>query len=1517
MAASPKLTKNLMDRSPSNEQIGMEFKTGQMHADDSDRALLEHARKTSEAWKLTGKSADKSRLREELKRIRSVLANTGTRDAGDPLKREMLEILGRQLRQGRLLLQSALMSVEDSLHTTEKWPQIDVEGGETLPRSYVAVKSYLQAVNMEFDEASLRSYLQIVQRSGIFEQKEIWLLSPMLQLNLLREVSEAVQKAKTVSPGDASRQVESLFAALVRAQKASWKDTFQLLSVTEAVLREDPAEVYGQMDFRSCDSYREAVQELSRFSNKPEEEIAEIAVKMARAGLSRFPAGSRRAQRHGHVGYYLVDKGRVYLEKEIEYQPQGMAYVRAVLLEAPALFYFLGVEFCIFAILLFILSGIQVGVPFVAATLLFLLPVSEAAIEVINPFILFLLPPRVLPRMDFSRGIPDSCMTIVAVPTLLISKDQVEDLVRSLEIRYLGNVDANLLFALLTDPPDSAQPFDEKDHLVAFCSNLIEQLNAKYGREGSGCFFLLHRNRTFNEAEKTWMGWERKRGKLLDFNELLRGGQDSFPVKVGNVALLRRVRYVITLDSDTQLPRDSAKRLVGAMAHPLNQALIDPQTNTVREGYGVLQPRVGVSVNSVNRSRLAYIYSGQTGLDIYTNAVSDVYQDLFAEGIFTGKGIYEVDVFRQVLGGRFPSNAILSHDLIEGAYSRTGLITEVEIIDDYPSHFSAHSRRKHRWVRGDWQILRWLFNKVPDANGRIVDNPLSFVSRWKILDNLRRSVIEAATFILFLACWFVLPGSAARWTIAAVALLLIPSYVQGILAFAGQWSSAHRWTALKQGVGDFETSQVNVLVFLTFLPHQALVTLDAIVRTVFRLTVTRRKLLEWETAAQSEMENKKQTPVDRYLEWTPLLVLLIAASLALFRPGSLLVASPILFLWLVARLATKWLDRPLRSSLSALSTSDESYARKVALKTWRYFREYSNAGENWLIPDNIQGEKREIATRISTTNLGMLFNAQYAASHLGFLTLPRFAALAEQTMATAKKLERFHGHLVNWYDTRSLSPLTPLVISSVDNGNLVCSLWTLKQGCRKAEREPIFSAALGQAVLDHLDLSIEAMNKEECSAEALASIENVRLEWSRAANDVQLGINAAPQLSGKIAEVLKNQESVTCPETMWWLAETRLKLRDLISLAESLAPWLLPPMNGATTVWPRVLEAKILGELTLENYAVNLGKIRKAPEFEAGSAFDDALDRCEANVDELCQRLQQIAKDADDLANGMDFRLFYSEAHKALSVGYDVAQGRMQPSFYDLLASEARSAVFVAIAKNDIPQEAWFSMGRTHTRYASQNVLVSWTGTMFEYLMPALWVKHFPSTLLENSLLGAVACQRAFVKPLKLPWGISEGASIQKNDSGHYGYYAFGIPALALKANPPATIVITPYASALALSTNPADALANLRQMDLRGWSGPYGFYESAEYIPGTADGEGSFEVVPSWMAHHQGMILLSICNLLSNSIFQELFHAEVRVAATERILHERPLSAQALQMVTESSAEITGMNAKAAPASS
>jgi cyclic beta-1,2-glucan synthetase len=1506
MAATPKMTGDLF---PGEQRGGSSLKEiarlGEPLSETLTAAgrarLAEHANEHARSWRLAGKGSGRSRLLGELERAKKTLKLAYGRGRARRSTPEIPEAIREELLSRRLLVQSIIQNVGKTVRGEFYVPLVADSQGP-LPRPYLAAKAYLSAVDYEFDARSFLAYVQSLQEVSVFDIAEIWLLMPMLQLHYVIEFSALIEASQAQARPEVRQRLGTLYNSLNRVRFVDWEVLFASVSTTEKILCQDPAGAYGKMDFQSSESYRKAIRDLARYSNTPEQDVARHAIAMAERGLGQFPADSRNAQRHGHVGYYLVGRGRVALERQIEYVPPSGAFIRRMLLEAPELFYFLGIEFFVFGILLFLLSGIRVGIPLLAVTLLFLLPASEAAIEAINQFLLFLLPPRVIPRLDFEASIPEECATVVAVPALLLSKEQVEHLVRALEIRYLGNVDPNLYFALLTDPPDSDKAFDAKDELAALCSSLIEQLNEKYAAPGNSRFYHLHRNRSFNESDNTWMGWERKRGKLLDFNELLRGESDRFPVKVGNLACLRRVRFVITLDSDTQLPRGSAARLIGAIAHPLNQAVIDPVTKTVKEGYGVLQPRIGISVRSVNRSRLAYIYSGETGLDIYTRAVSDIYQDLFGEGIFTGKGIYEIDVFREVLANRFPSNAILSHDLIEGAYTRAGLDSEVEIIDDYPSHFSAHSGRKHRWIRGDWQILRWMFGRVPDAHGQRVRNPLSILSRWKLLDNLRRSVIETATFVLFLACWFYLPGSPTRWTFAAVALLLIPSYVQGLLALMRNWHSKYKVGALAQSFSDFVATQLNVLIYLTFLPHQTLITLDAIIRTIFRLTVTHRNLLEWETAAQSELDSRRKTAVDRYLDVIPVLAVFIATALAILRPGALAVAGPILFLWLLSKPATKWLDRPLRAAQTILAPNDEKYLRQVALKTWRFFRQFSTAEENSFIPDNVQGQQQHqmIAHRLSTTNLGLLFTSQLAAYQLGMLDVAQFAILAENTLASAKRLPLFHGQLVNWYNTKTLEPLAPLFISSVDNGNLACCLWTLKQGAIDAMNRPIFHAQLFMCVVDCLDLAIESMKIEGYLNEQVAVAESVRTEAQRIEAEISLWSKAAPGMLASLEAAGNMPAQFAIGDAAYWLAEARNRLKSFVGMVESIAPWLLPQYASAQPLLPDLFEPKFLKGLTAESLPETFEQIRNAPPRQEIAELQREVPRCTTALEQLRSRLARLAVDADLFVAEIDFRLLYDKEREALSVGYDVAESRLQKSSYDLLASEARSAVFVGIAKNEIPQEVWFAMGRTHTRYAKRNILVSWTGTMFEYLMPTLWLKHFPATLLENSVRGVVAAQRAFAEAHRIPWGISEGACTSKNDAGHYEYHAFGLPQIALKANLPKRIVVTPYACALALTLCPVLALQNLRAMSGRGWLGKFGFYESAEYQSTVGSKEGRFEIVHAWMAHHQAMILMSICNLLRDSILPELFHREVRVEATEHILHERPLSLYARSMIRD-----------------
>ena len=1474
------------DRSPRSSSNGAE-------ALPSD-ALTDAGRALPAAWKPAGRIPRSVLLEQRLAFASSALADFFDRQSDRPLA-ETGDVA--PLSRHRRLLESAAREAREALRWKNPIPQVHLpEPSHAVPRAYAVASSFLTASHFVFLEDALRRFLSALQETAPLEIAELWLLKPMMSLALLEQV--AAQLPADAAPMQFSPSLAAALQCLQDLSVSSFQELVVSLSLTESILRQDPSRVYLRMDFESCELYRAAVQELASSSSADEFATARRAVELARDAARQSALDARALERRSHVGYYLVDRGKKVLQAEIGYRTHGAQRLREWILGVPEIFYLLSIELLIFLTLVFLLSGVHLGPYLLAAVLLLLLPASEAAVEVVNQVVSFFLPPRLLARLDFKSGIPEDCVTIVAIPALLVNEPQIRELVRNLEIRYVGNRDPNLFFALLTDPPDSSQPFDERDQYVSLCSALIEDLNRKYAAGRSAPFFHFHRHRVFNELENKWMGWERKRGKLLDFNDFLRGSYDRFPVKVGDLSVVPRVRFVITLDSDTQLPPGAAKRLIATLAHPLNRARVNHATNTVVEGYGILQPRVGISVQSANRSRLAYIYSGQTGLDSYTRAVSNLYQDLFGEGSFTGKGIYEVDVFRQVLQGRFPHNAILSHDLIEGAYARAGLVSDVEVIDDYPSHFSAHSRRKHRWIRGDWQIMRWLLPFVLDAEGKTAKNPLSFISRWKILDNLRRSVIEAATFALLLASWFYLPYP-AYWTFATVALLLIPSYVRLFLSFSRARNSDDPRAVLRQISHDFVSGQIDVLVFLAFLAHQTLVTLDAVFRTVFRLTITRRNLLEWETAAQSEMERKRKTPVDIYLDCTPFLAIGIGAALAWFRPAALPAALPILLLWLFSKPAARWLDHPLRTERSALTLEGEQFLRAAAIRTWRYFHQLAGAENNFLIPDNLYEENLTTANALSPTNLGLQLNAQYAAFDLGFVTLDRFAENTAQILESARRLPRFKGHFFNWYDTRGLRPLGQRFVSTVDSGNLVCSLWSLKQGCLAAISGPIFPESVFHGFLDHLDAAIAALQAGDFSSESLASLHSIRIAAAGLSCNTAAWSDAAPAFEDPLEAAVRESEffpaSPAASDARWWLLQARAHLQDILWLSRTMTPWALPEFSALRAQLGEMLHPRVTSSLALQQLPDFVARLqKKLGEYsfwsEENTAKESLRDRLEAACEQarhLQDRLLSLALAADELAREMDFKFLFSPQRSMLSIGYNVEADRLEKSCYDLLASEARSAVFVAIAKGDIPQDTWFRLGRSHTEAFGRNVLLSWTGTMFEYLMPALWLKTYPETLLENSMTGAVACQRSRLAAFGLPWGISEAGCALRNDSNHYVYRAFGLPELAINPELDRRLVVSPYASFLALNADAQSAVANLQHLESSGMLGSYGFYEAADF--GDAPRRGaSFETVRSWMAHHQGMSLLSVCNLLSDGIFQRLFHEEVLVAASERILHER-----------------------------
>jgi|CXWL01.1.fsa_nt_gi cyclic beta-1,2-glucan synthetase len=1136
-----------------------------------------------------------------------------------------------------------------------------------------------------------------------------------------------------------------------------WSRFFEQVSLVEEILRRDPAGVYPRMDFASRDRYRHAVEDLAAANPRAATGEAQMRVALRTIEIARQAAEqSSSGERTAHVGHHLIGPGRAALEIDLDHRPGlrerlhrfGFAHATAAYLGGIGLLTGLGVVAAYLYASRFDAAGGR-GVMATAAALLALLPASELAVLIVQRVVAALVPPRRLPRLDFSDGVPEGARTLVVVPVLIGSVAEVERLLAHLEVQALGNLDPQIHYAVLSDFRDARTPTVDGDAaILAAAVAGIEALDRRYQPTGNGRFLLLHRDRQWNPAEGVFMGWERKRGKLEELNRLLRGATDtSFTVRIGELAVLPTVRYVLTLDADTRLPRGVASTLIGIMAHPLNRPVVDTQLRRVTAGYGILQPRVSVNLTSAAGSLFARVYSGHTGVDPYTTAVSDTYQDLFGAGSFTGKGLYDVDAFQATVGWRVPENALLSHDLFEGLYARTGLVSDVEVVDDYPANVLAHARRQHRWVRGDWQILAWLFPVVPTPNG-FARNHLPLISQWKILDNLRRSLIAPGLAAYFVAAWVLLPGDPRLWTLGGLALVAFPLVTSLLQLLRRRPAHEPARVHLRAVVEDQSTTFAQALLSLAFLPFHAWERTHAIALTLVRLVITQRRLLEWETAASQATRTAGAGMGSFFTEMaaSPLASVGLLVLVSFVRVGALPVALPFLLLWAAAPALAWWLSQSTVPRRRGLPPEDRELLMAVARRTWAYFDTLAGLADHWLPPDNCQEDRAPVvAHRTSPTNMGMGLLAQLAAHDLGFLSATELGLRLDRSLATVEGLERHEGHLLNWYDTETLAPLLPRYVSTVDSGNLAGALLALAQGCRE-----------------------------------LAT--------------------AQPELA---------------------------------------AQWV------------------------------------------------DLADRALA------------------LADGMRFGFLYDRRRQLFTIGYRLADaggpGRADASFYDLLASESRLASFFAIAKGDVPQSHWFHLGRLVVSVEGVPTLVSWSATMFEYLMPLLLMRTYPGTLLDLSCRMAVRRQIGYGRERQVPWGISESAYDLVDRHGNYQYKEFGVPGLGLKRGLADELVVAPYATALAALIAPAEAVRNLRRLSSEGAEGPLGYYEAVDYTPRKPDetGAGSAGANPSGsgvrgvvlkthMAHHQGMTLVAIANVLLGDVMVERFHADRRVQATELLLQER-----------------------------
>ncbi len=1462
--------------------------------------------KAADSWDVVHRPNSKcdfpDRIRDarlELQRVETSLSQMPALKLAEYPEQEALRSALLDLRSNIRLLRATVFGIGENPAEIAQLPRIVLPAPEQGPRVAAIARLYLRTVDGVFSESAFHAFIQQLQTNEPLAVKELWQFPAFLKFALLETLLDGAYKLLHASASANAERISVELKSLRSIDHTDWAGLIEPLIVFDATLRLDPAGSYALMDFESREQYRKRIAFIARHSDCSECRVAEIALDLARGCALLNSVDSRMKQRRIHIGYYIVDKGFSELARKIGYHPPLTDRVRAFVRSHADDSYITSIQLftvLFIAALLFPLLPQSSGmIGLVLAFLLLALPTMQSAVDLVNGLVTALFDPEILPKLDFSAAIPTSSTTLVAIPSLLMSEEQTRGLVTDLEIRFLANRDPNLHFALLTDLPDSVtKPHENDSHpLVELAIQLIDALNEKYDSPRNGAFILLHRHRTFNRRQSVWMGWERKRGKLLDLNKLLMGEYDAFPIKAGKIESLHDVRYILTLDADSQLPRGAAARLIGAITHPLNQAIIDPKSRIVTAGYGILQPRIGIAVHSASRSRLAAIFSGQTGFDIYSRAISDAYQDMFGEGIFTGKGIYEVATLHSVLDGRFPRNALLSHDLIEGAYARAGLVTDVELIDDYPSHYSAHSRRKHRWVRGDWQIVQWIFSRVPEESGRRVRNPISDISRWKVFDNLRRSLVDPFLLILFVAGWIGLPGGPLYWTVVPLVLVFFPAAVQ--LGFGmGRALTAGRKGSIAEAFIAFAHTAFVALLNLIFLAHQTLLAMDAVVRSLVRRYITGERLLEWETAAQAEQKSSSRTPVDRYLALTPLLALGIGVCVyyGARHLSAVYYAAPVLVLWALAPLVTVWLSQPPREH-HRLKPADTAFLLSHTLRIWRYFEQFGAERHNFLIPDNVAEEGFAEAARVSPTNLGLLLNARQAACELGFITAPECVALNQSSLGSIARLEKYRGHLYNWYDTKTLQPLDhDSFVSSVDSGNFVASLLTLHAGSHDLLKQPLLRRHLFTGIRTYWQqMQLQDSLAVPLSGLPLPGLSASVAEWIAWLPAAQAVLSAASESAGEHSD------------DRWWLNETRLRVNAVLNLLRDYLPWMLPEYGPL-----REMLQPAIGEeaetLSIEGAAAftqalntRLGRVWAAitakPLLKAlGEQLRSSLPVTHSNLNTLVAGIEAIAKTSECLAAETEFAFLVDPNRKLLSIGYSMGRNRRHDACYDLLASEARIATFLAIARGDLPQQSWFKLARQHVHAFGRFILLSWTGTMFEYLMPSLWMQSSADTLLARTQHAAVHVQRAFGRSLGIPWGISESGSSTRNESGHYSYHAYGVPQTALSIDATAGPVVSPYSTFLALGIDVREALRNLRQMEAAGWVGAYGFYEAADF---TASRENP-TLVREWMAHHLGMSLLAVTNLLRDNLIQHWFHAVPLVQASELLLQEMPVRRSVLK---------------------
>jgi cellobiose phosphorylase len=1318
------------------------------------------------------------------------------------------------------------------------------------------------------------------------------LRAPLLEVMQHEHRRQAVQQTSLAALIGSSRRLAQI----------QWRELFEATNWAERELAADPAGVYDRQDFETRDRCRSSVEEIARWSRSSEQETISQALTLARAGQDEVTR---------NVAYYLIDAGRPALERalsaRVPFATQSRRWLRA-----HAAFAYFG-SFILLTIgmvaapLLFVAGS--TGAPTLALlAVLLLLPASELALLAVNHFVTVVLKPELLPKMFFKKsGIPDDRRTLVVVPTVLTAPEAIANELTRLEIRFLGNTDANLCFSLLTDFADAPQESMAEDaEYLEIVRRGIEELNRRYE---SGRFFLFHRRRVWSESERRWIGWERKRGKLEDLNRFLSG--ETAPelegfLGVGERAQIEGIRFVITLDADTQLLRGAARRLIETLAHPLNQARLSPDGRQVVRGYTIIQPSVSASLPSATATWFSRIFADPRGIDPYTHAVSDLYQDLVGEGSYHGKGIYELRTFRRLLSERFPEAHLLSHDLLEGSHVRVGLATDIELLDVFPSSYIAWWHRQHRWIRGDWQIIDWLKRRVPTRRGGTEPNPLSTFNRWKIFDNLRRSLVPPATVALLLAGWFLTPAP-LMWSAMIAGLMLWPALdsVVGLIL-----------NPPPPGTRFWREPRDRLLrsIFTTlFLPDYAGMTIDAVVRVAYRRLKSHRLLLEWETAQDAHQRARnRQAQFLLHRLWIPLASVLLFPVALSRGPTATGAITPFLLLWALFPLALILINRPAKSWRGGILTlSDRQFLRTAARRTWRYFDQFVGPETSWLPPDNVQETPiQEVFMRTSPTNIGLWMLAAVAANDFGYITIDDLVRRTLGTIDTINRLERFEGHLFNWYDVDKLEPLHPRYVSTVDSGNLLASLWTFKSSGAELAGGSLLAARALRGLADTIGVFRQIASSQMQSEDSPAFLQLVSLTNGEPTDleEIIMRLRAARDPAQDLARLFREREG---DARSYWAQQI---LQQVTAWNEVIDKYLRPveilmtPPSQLMSLGEAAHESRrnalaatcSLRQIATEGIPGLVPLLAFHGRKEQPEIPDDVRDWLNSLVtaaeearqaaSEQLARLEDLLDRCQKLGAEMKLRFLYDEERRIFAIGYQVAERRRDNSFYDLLASEARLTSFLAIARGEVPVEHWWALGRPFGSAYGRLPLLSWSGTMFEYLMPLLFTQTHENSLLDRACHDALRCQIGYAEENGVPWGISESAFSALDRHNVYQYRAFGVPALALKRGQEDELVIAPYAAALALGVQPVDAVTNLRRLAFLGdftLLGECGFYEAIDYSRRAEPGGAAGIIIRSYMVHHQGMSLLAYDNALHDNVMRKRFHGDLRISATEPLLHE------------------------------